>query len=64
MHLSHFGVISIDGSVTKPEPGLDFSGYQTALAQYRAALKLKARVQDEADRKKPCKRDAMKRIAV
>lgn len=48
MHLSSFGVIAIDGSVTKPEPGLDFSGYQTAMAHYQAALKLKERLSAQA----------------
>jgi hypothetical protein len=44
MHLSSFGVIAIDGSVTKPEPGLDFSGYQAAMAHYQATLKLRKRL--------------------
>ncbi len=47
MHLSSFGVIAIDGSVTKPEPGLDFSGYQTAMAHYQATLKLRRRLDQQ-----------------
>src|SRR6056297_1836882 len=44
MHLSTFGLISLNGSVKKPEPSLSFSNYQTALAQYSAAIALRDRV--------------------
>lgn len=45
MHLSSFGLISLKGSVTKPEPGLGFADYQVAMANYSASLILRARVQ-------------------
>lgn len=44
MHLSSFGLISLDGSVTKLEPGLDFASYQTAMANYTATIALKSKV--------------------
>jgi hypothetical protein len=50
MYLSHFGLISLDGSVTKLEPGLDFSNYQIAMSQYQSALRLRDKLRE--DRKK------------
>ncbi len=50
MYLSHFGVISLDGSVTKPEPGLNFSNYQIALSQYQAALRLREKLRENSDK--------------
>lgn len=47
MHLTSFGLISLKGSVTKPEPGLGFADYQVAMANYSASLSLRARVQQE-----------------
>jgi len=45
MLLSSFGLISIDGSVTKLEPGLDFASYQLAMSHYGTAKALQARVE-------------------
>lgn len=60
MHLSSFGVIAIDGSVTKPEPGLDFTGYQAAMAHYQATMKLRqrlnARIAEACDTERKIKR--------
>lgn len=47
MLLSSFGLISIDGSVTKLEPGLDFANYQLAMSHYGAARALQARVETQ-----------------
>jgi hypothetical protein len=62
MHLSSFGMIALDGSVTKPEPGLDFTGYQTALAHYQTTMKLRerlnAKIAEACDRKNDLKRAA------
>ena len=44
MHLSSFGLISLNGSVVKLEPGLDFASYQAAMAHYNATLALKAKM--------------------
>jgi len=44
MHLSSFGLILLDGSVNKPEPGLDFANYQIAMMNYGASLALKSRL--------------------
>lgn len=48
MHLSSFGIISLRGSVTKPEPGLDFTAYQRAIANHTTALALRARLHRSA----------------
>ena len=44
MHLSSYGLISLKGSVSKPEPGLGFADYQVALANYSASVALKSRL--------------------
>jgi hypothetical protein len=44
MHLSNFGMISLDGSVSKPEPGLDFVNYQAAMANYGMTVALQSRL--------------------
>jgi hypothetical protein len=48
MHLSSFGLILLDGSVNKPEPGLGFAEYQIAMANYGASLALKSRLSKPA----------------
>ena len=50
MYLSHFGVISLDGSVTKPEPGHTFTNYQIALSHYLAALRLRKKLRENSDK--------------
>lgn len=47
MHLTSFGLISLKGSVTKPEPGLGFADYQIAMANYSASVALKSRLGKE-----------------
>ena len=44
MHLSNFGMISLDGSVSKPEPGLSFVKYQAAMANYGTTVALQSRL--------------------
>lgn len=46
MHLSYFGLIALDGTVNKPEPGLDFAGYQLAMAHYSATMALRSRLKN------------------
>ena len=48
MHLSYFGLITLDGSVNKPEPGLDFASYQVAMAHYSATIALRARLRSKS----------------
>ena len=48
MHLSSFGLISLNGTVSKPEPGLDFSEYQVALANYSTTLALRSRLREQS----------------
>lgn len=40
-------MISLDGSVTKPELGLDFSNYQSAMAQYQTTPRLREKVREK-----------------
>ena len=42
MHLSSFGLISLKGTVIKPEPGLGFADYQAAMSNYSATLALRS----------------------
>jgi hypothetical protein len=46
MYLSHFGLISLDGSVTKLEPGLNFTNYQIAMAKHQSALRLRDKLRE------------------
>lgn len=48
MHLSSYGLITLKGTVAKPEPGLGFADYQVALANYGATLALRARAKQMA----------------
>ncbi len=48
MHLSSYGLITLKGTVAKPEPGLGFADYQVALANYGATLALRARAKQIA----------------
>ena len=52
MHLSSYGLISLKGTVAKPEPGLGFADYQVALAHYGATLALRARTKKNAEARK------------
>jgi len=45
MHLSSFGLITLNGSVTRLEPSQDFQSYQAAISRYGTALALKSRVE-------------------
>jgi hypothetical protein len=47
MLLSSYGLISIDGSVTKLDPGLDFASYQLAMSRYGTTLALQSRVETQ-----------------
>ncbi len=49
MHLSSFGLISLKGTVIKPEPGLGFAEYQTAMSNYSATLALKSSLRRPTD---------------
>lgn len=49
MHLAHYGLISIDGTARRPEPGADFVAYQKILTNARAMMAIKKRL--EAGRK-------------
>ena len=41
MRLATYGVITLNGSVSRPEPGADFADYQNSLASYRMTMSLK-----------------------
>ena len=43
MRLATYGVITLDGSVSRPEPGADFAHYQNSLASYRMTMSLQKR---------------------
>ena len=43
MRLANFGMIALDGTVTRPEPGADFAAYKDGLAQYRMMLAIQKR---------------------
>lgn len=43
MRLANYGMITLDGTVMRPEPGADFAAYKDGLAQYRTMLALKHR---------------------
>lgn len=44
MHLANFGLISLDGTVRKPEPGADFTGYQNTLTSYQCTQEIAKRL--------------------
>ena len=48
MHLSSYGLITLKGTVAKPEPGLGFADYQVALANYGTTLALRERAKQIA----------------
>jgi hypothetical protein len=50
MHLAHYGLIGLDGTAQRPEPGADFAAYQKILTNARAMLAMKKRI--EAGRKR------------
>ena len=59
MRLANYGMIALNGAVSRPEPSADFTHYQNALASYRIAISLRNRVPeptDDAD-------DRLKRLA-
>lgn len=43
MRLANFGMIGLNGSVVRPEPGADFADYQHSLTNYRTMMSLKNR---------------------
>lgn len=57
MFLSSYGLISLDGSVTKPEPSQDFDSYQDALQRYWTTLALKKRIEKEQRQTASCSRE-------
>ena len=59
MRLATYGVITLSGSVSRPEPGADFADYQNSLASYRMTMSLKNRA--DAANEAPEKR--LKRLA-
>jgi len=46
MHLAHYGLISIDGTAQRPEPGADFAAYQKILTNARAMMAMKKRIEE------------------
>jgi len=50
MHLSSFGLITLDGSVTKLEPSQDFDSYQASISRYGTTLALKSRIESRQRR--------------
>ena len=43
MRLANYGVIGLNGSVSRPEPSADFADYQNSLASYRMTMNLRNR---------------------
>lgn len=56
MRLANYGMIGLNGSVSRPEPSADFADYQTSLANYRTIMNLRSRksnpVEDPEERLK------------
>ena len=49
MRLATYGMIALNGAVSRPEPSADFTDYQNALASYRMAMSLRNRVSETPD---------------
>lgn len=43
MRLANYGMIGLNGSVSRPEPSADFTDYQNSLVSYRIAMSLRNR---------------------
>jgi hypothetical protein len=48
MRLANYGMIGLNGTVKRPEPGANFSDYQSGLVSYQMSLSLKQKIDSEA----------------
>ena len=51
MRLARFGMITIDGIALRPQPGADFTAYQTILTNSRTMLAMKKKIDAGRTRK-------------